>query len=165
MASQAEAFHTMAAEPKAAAGHPRSGQGPDPYRLRPLPFEDVYLFRKRVDNSGVVRLADASNRRRCLGDICFAMFLIFVLWAAYFPALYATNAGYKLSRLRADRERILAEMASLEAQEARLRGPERLREAAPSLELSEPAPSEMVFLNPPNTPSDKPAVAWNSGAK
>jgi hypothetical protein len=162
MASQAEAFHTMAAEPKAAAGHPRSGQGPDPYRVRPLPFEDVYLFRKRIDNSGVVRLADASNRRRCLGNILVALFLIFVLWAAYFPELYATNAGYKLSRMRADRDRMLAEIASLEAQEARLRSPGRLREAAPKLEMTEPSPAEMVFLNPP---SDKPAVAWNSGAK
>jgi hypothetical protein len=162
MASQAEAFHTMAAEPKAAAGHPRSGQGPDPYRVRPLPFEDVYLFRKRIDNSGVVRLADASNRRRCLNGILFAMFLVCVLWVAYFPAIYATHAGYKLSRMRVERDRMLAEIASLEAREARLRSPGRLREAAPKLEMTEPSPAEMVFLNPP---SDKPAVAWNSGAK
>lgn len=160
MASQAEAFHT-AAEPKAAAAHPRSG-GPDPYRLRPLPFEDVYVFQKRIDNSGVVRLADASNRRRCLRSICFVGVLIFLLWAAYFPTLYATHAGYKLSRLRAERERLLAEIASAEAAEARLRNPVRLRETAPSLELVEPSPSELVFLNPP---SDEDALAWNPGAK
>ncbi|MGQ9633353.1 MAG: hypothetical protein ACUVXB_03825 [Bryobacteraceae bacterium] len=161
MASQPEAFHTTAAEPKAAAGYPRGG-GPDPYRLRPLPFEEIYLFRKRIDNSGVVRLPDASNRRRCLRSLFSVGFLIVALWAAYFPTLYATNAGYKLSRLKADRERMLAAIASTVAREAQLRSPVRLRETAPSLDLSEPAPSELVFLNPPG---QKEELAWHPGAK
>jgi hypothetical protein len=63
--------------------------------------------------------------------------------------------------LRQQQERLIAENTSLEVEEARLMSPERLQQLAPDLQFSDPAPGQVVFLNP------KPdgSLAFNAKSK
>jgi hypothetical protein len=140
-------------------GRPQRGSVPDPYRVRPLPFEDVYLFRKHIDNSGVVRLANGPAQWRCLKTVAMMGLLVMLVLAAFYPQLYRVTAGYELSRQRALQQRLLEEQGELEVAEAQLSSPERLRRLAPELEFKAPAPSEVVYLNPAG---DGTALALNT---
>ncbi|HOK48460.1 MAG TPA: hypothetical protein PLK67_21115, partial [Bryobacteraceae bacterium] len=57
----------------------------DPYRLRPLPGEDVYLYSKRIDNSRVVRQADPASRKRFTRTVAMSMAMAVVLMLLCLP--------------------------------------------------------------------------------
>src|SRR3954462_1768931 len=86
----------------------------EPYRLRPLPNEDVYLFVKKIDNATVVRAADPAARRNSMGAVAtgFAM-AVFVI-AGLFPAAYNTMEGYRIQQLRQEHTQLQQQRASLE---------------------------------------------------
>lgn len=162
MATQAEAFGRVGKVAEQEQARTRKGAGPDPYRVRPLPFEDLYLFRKRIDNSGVVRLPNRAAQRRCLRALILGGALVVLVLAMFYPRFYNISVGYELSRERMLRQKLLEERSALEVAEARLVGPERLRRLAPALELGEPPPSELVHLNPAG---ESTSLALNTGPK
>lgn len=148
MATQAEAYGRAGRPVERTGSRAERGSCPDPYRVRPLPFEDLYLFRKRIDNSGVVPLPNGAAQRRCLKGVLLSGLIVLLVLAMFYPRLYTVSAGYEMSRERALRQRLLEEMAALEVAEAKLSSPERLRKLAPGLELQAPSPAEVVYLNP-----------------
>lgn len=131
-----------------AAAAPSRVSTPDPFRLRPLPNEEIYFYRKPIDNSGVVRVADPRARRRCWRELAMMAAICLALAAYFYPALYATDSGYEIDALTQQHARLLAEKLSLEVMEARITSPGRLRQLAPELAFENPTPSQVVFLNP-----------------
>src|ERR1700693_3181037 len=98
----------------------------DPYRLRPLPREDVFFYCKKIDNSRLVRGPDPQSRGACWSAIVAATMLLALLTAALAPSVANTMAGYKLESLRAEERRLLDERRMLDLQEAAVLGTARL---------------------------------------
>jgi hypothetical protein len=136
------------------------GEGRGAYRLRPLPNEDVYFYSKRMDNSRLARQADPRVRRLCWGWIGRASMVGILLVIMGLPQFGNQIAGYRLETLKREQQRLADEYRVLEAAEARLASPERLQELAAFQELVDPAPTQVIYLNPKDEGS---SLAMNSG--
>jgi cell division protein FtsL len=120
----------------------------DPFMLRPIPCEDVYFFCKKIDNSRVVRESDPRANRKALKTIgLFSLATLFLL-GLLLPKALGVAAGYQLHSLQQERTHLMNEKSALELEEARLLSPQRLEELARSLEFADPAPGQVVHLNP-----------------
>jgi hypothetical protein len=118
----------------------------DQFLLRPLPYEDVFFYCKKIDNSRLVREADPQARGACwsaIGAACVAVLLLAVLLA---PSVAGTFAGYRLESLRAEERRLLTEQRVLDLQEAGLLRPDRLEKLAKRQNLVTPASGQVVHL-------------------
>lgn len=120
----------------------------DRFRLRALPNEDVFFFVKRVDNSRLVREADPRARTQCWSAIGAACAIVALLTTMLMPGVAGTMAGYKISELKVEEQRLLDERRVLELEEARLVSPVRLQELARQRELVAPGADQVVHLNP-----------------
>ena len=121
----------------------------DPYRLAALPNEDVYFFCKRIDNSRLVRQADP----RAAGECWSAIGAVAVLAVLLTGALRAERLGNfrRLSSAGAQAGAPAAASTSaarLEVEEATLLSPARLEQLARAQKLVEPAPGQVVHLDP-----------------
>ena len=131
----------------AAARPARLRAEPDPFQLRPIPYEDIFFYCKRIDNSRLVREADPQGRGACwsaIGAACVAVLLLAILLA---PSVAGTLAGYKLESLRAQERRLLTEQRVLELREAGLLRPDRLESLAKRQNLVTPAAGQVVHLD------------------
>jgi len=124
---------------------PRAGR--DPFLLRPLPLEDVYLHSKLIDNSRLVREPDPRARGAAWSAFGAAAVLAGILMAAQVPSVLGMVAGYKLEALRAEERRYLDERRSLELQEATLLSPERLQQLAQGQNLVTPSSRQVIHLD------------------
>lgn len=131
-----------------AAPHEGAGEKAGSYRLPPVPNQDIYFYRKPIDNSRVVRQDDPRARARCWRWIATATAATFLLAGVLWPTAYGMLAGYQIESLKAGQQTLQAELASLEAQEASLLSPDRLDEMALQQELIDPAPDQIVHLTP-----------------
>jgi cell division protein FtsL len=120
----------------------------DPYRLRTLPNEDVYFFCKRIDNSRLLKEKDPRAPRECWSAIGAFALLAILVTAALAPTLWGTFAGYQLQSLKQERQRLVDERSMLEVEEAALVSPARLEKLARAQKLLEPAPGQVVHLEP-----------------
>jgi hypothetical protein len=118
----------------------------DDFRLRTLPNEDVYFFVKRIDNSRVVRQADPRARARDWKLIGAASFAAAALVGVLLPSAYGLMAGYQLTHLQKEHERLVSEQSKLEIEEAKLVSAERLQELANMQQFVDPAPDRTVYL-------------------
>jgi hypothetical protein len=125
----------------------------DLYTLRSLPNEDVYFFTKRIDNSRVVRQHDPRARARDWKMVGGAGLAALSLIAMLLPSAYGLMAGYQLSSLKTEQQRLVAERATLDLEEARLISAERLQELARMQEFVDPSPDKTVYLTPKNDKS------------
>lgn len=124
------------------------GTQEDPFRLRPLPNEDLYLFVKRFDNTGVVRATDPRAGRvawKAIGGACVAATL---LVGMLLPGAYRLLAGYQLDRLKQTREQATRELRTLEFEEERLRRMERMQELAESRQFAPPTRDQVQHVQP-----------------
>ncbi len=154
MATQAKYFGTLNQAADARGGD-------NIYRLRKLPNEDIYFFRKAIDNSRIVRRADPLGRRRCWRTITTTAAVTLVLIGLLWPNINGMLTGYELEGLKEQREKLLAEQRSLELEETALLSPERLEELARMQQFVDPAPEQVVYLNPKADGS----LALNIGSK
>jgi len=115
-------------------------------RLRPIANEDVYLFVKRIDNSGVVRAADPSARRARSRSVATGFIAAMLVIAGLVPAAYNTMAGFTLESLRAQQSQLRQEQSSLNLQEAELLSPTHLDQLAKNLKMVEPSPDAIQYL-------------------
>lgn len=120
----------------------------DPYRLRALPNEDVYFFCKRIDNSRILKQRDPRAARECWSAIGAFAVLAVLLAGALAPTVWGTFAGYQLQALKQERQRLIDERSTLEVREAELLSPSRLEKLARAQKLLEPAPGQVVHLDP-----------------
>ena len=127
----------------------RAGAAPaDPFRLRALPNEDVYFFVKHIDNSRILKQRDPRAARECWSAIGAFAVLAVLLAGALAPTVWGTFAGYQVQALKQERQRLIDERSTLEVQEAALLSPARLEKLAKAQKLLEPAPGQVVHLDP-----------------
>lgn len=120
----------------------------DPYCLRPLPNEELYLYIKRFDNNGVVRQHDPQAGRvawKAIGGSCIAATLLVGL---LLPGAYRLLAGYQIDRLKQAHEQSLKELKTLEYEEARQINMDRMLELAKRKEFVPPTSDQVQFLQP-----------------
>lgn len=118
----------------------------DAFKLRALPNEDVYFFSKRIDNSRVVKQAEPGARARDWKVIGGAGFAAISLVGLLLPSAYGFMAGYQLSHLRQENQRLVTERARLELEEAKLVSAERLQQLADVQKFVDPASDRTVYL-------------------
>lgn len=141
----------------------RAGRSTDGelYSLRPFPNEEIWVFRKAIDNSALVREADPEAGRRCGRWIALTAVATLVAALCLWPRVEGTIAGYRIEALKQERETLLAERAALDVAEAKLLDPRRLQELARIQQFMDPAPSQIVHLNPDSR--DELAYRSNAG--
>src|SRR5215467_12246143 len=122
----------------------------DPFRLRPLPHDDVFFYCKRIDNSRLVREADPQARGACWSAIGAACVLLVLLTSAFAPTAMTTLAGYKLEALHGEERRLLEERRNLDLQEAELLSPARLDQLAHKNNFVTPSTNQVIHLDKPN---------------
>jgi cell division protein FtsL len=66
------------------------------------------------------------------------------------PDALGMMAGYQIHSLEREHERLAQECARLDLEEAALLSPQRLQELARDLQLVDPDPAHVVYLNPAN---------------
>jgi hypothetical protein len=118
----------------------------DPFQLRALPHEHLFLYNKRIDNSRLVREADPKSRGACWSAIGAACVLAILFTSAFAPTVATTIAGYKLEALRIEERRLLDEHRGLDLQEAELLSPARLDRLAQQNNLVVPASGQVFHL-------------------
>ncbi len=157
MATQARSYEAFQAAETAGVRR----EGADPYRLRPIPNESVYFYRKTIDNSRVVRQADPRGGARCWRWVATTSAITLLLVALLLPDMYGLVAGYRIESLREEQNRLLALKAEVEVQEARVLSPDNLVELADLQEFVDPSPGQVVRL----TPAGDGSLAWNARKK
>jgi hypothetical protein len=116
-------------------------------RVRPFANEDILFYVKRIDNTGVVRAADPASRGICWKLIGSVVGAAVLLIGVLLPSAYGLMAGYQIDSLRQESQRMAAEQASLELQEAQLLSPARMEELAREQQFVDPAPQKVVYLD------------------
>ena len=133
-------FDATGEEPRRAAAQS------NPYLLRPLPNEDIFFHRKRVDNSRLVREADPRAKTECFSTIGAVCALAAVLITSVAPSVAGITAGYQIQALKQERQRLLDERRGLEVDEAKLLAPERLEQLARDQRMTSPKNDQVVHL-------------------
>ena len=116
-------------------------------RLRELPFETVFCYSKRIDNSRLVREADPRARGACWSAIGAASVLLALLTGVLVPSVANTLAGYKLEALKAEQRRLVDEKRTVELTEAELLSPDRLERLAERQNLVTPKADQVFHLD------------------
>ena len=129
----------------------------DPYRLRPLPQEDVFFYCKRIDNGRLVREDDPKARGACWSAVAAVSVVLALLTAALAPSVAGTLAGYKLESLKAEQRLLIDEGRVLALREAELLSPQRLEELAQRQSLVTPKWEQVIRLDG-NKPSSTIAM-------
>lgn len=155
MATLANIFNQFLGAGSVADAAPRSvtWETSEECKLRALPNEDVYLFTKRIDNARVVRQADPRARARdwkVLGGSSLAAILAI---AISLPHAYGLIAGYELSQLQVENQRLRSERTRLKVDEARAASAERLHGLAEAHRFVAPGGDRTVYLEPRNEKS------------
>lgn len=109
--------------------------------------EDIYFFVKRIDNAGVVRVADPKARGICWKLIGSSVTAAVLLVAVLLPGAYGLLAGYQIQALRLEGQRLAAEESSLELEEAQLLSPARMEELARLQQFIDPPSQKVVYLD------------------
>lgn len=149
MATLATYFRRPMATPAAASSAAHNGCVPadDPFCLRALPNEDVFLYSKRIDNSRIVREPEPTARGEW-SAIGMACLIALLLMGALTPRVANVFAGYQLESLKQEQQRLLDEQRELDVAEARLSRQENLEVLAKRRDLGAPAPGQIVHLDP-----------------
>jgi hypothetical protein len=120
----------------------------DPFLLRPLPGEDIFLYAKHIDNTRVVRLADPRARGAALSAVGVMCVLAALLTGSVAPRVANYFAGYRIEALRQERQRLVDESMVLDVEEAKMLRLDRLQELAHRHGLVPPAPGQLYDLEP-----------------
>jgi len=107
---------------------------------------EIY-FRKRIDNSRLVKVEDPRRERemRIFGIALCCLFLLVMTYALqHFRAI---EYGYKIEALRSQRDGLLGMNQALRLEEASLRDPERIDAMARKLGLQAPKPGQVVPMD------------------
>jgi hypothetical protein len=111
-----------------------------------LANEDVYLYVKKIDNTAVVRAVDPVARRASFRAMATGFAVAMFVIAGLFPAAYNTMEGYHIQQLQQEREQLKQERAVLNVAEAQLLSQDNLNKMAARLNLVDPAPQQVQFL-------------------
>jgi cell division protein FtsL len=107
---------------------------------------EIY-FRKRIDNSRLVKVEDP-RRQREMRMFGIALCLLFALVMAYaWQHFRAIEYGYRIEALRSQRDGLVGMNQALRLEEASLRDPERIDAMARKLGMQAPDPGQVVRMD------------------
>ena len=115
--------------------------------LRALPMEDIWLYRKPLDNSRVVRAVNPDDNLASLKALGSAAVGMVLLIGLLLPSAYNLMAGYRIHQLQQEKLTLNTEKASLETEKARLLSPVELAKAAKKQSF-QAAPERVILLSP-----------------
>lgn len=118
------------------------------------------FFHKEIDNTRLVRVADA-KRNREMAVFSATLALLFVLVMVYAGQHFsAVEYGYKIEALTAQRDGLVEANRALRLEQASLSDPGRIDTLAQKMGLTSPAPGQVVQLDASSTPEpDSPIMA------
>jgi hypothetical protein len=147
MASIATIYNRILGGARAECNEPRPVAAAADEWLRSLPNEDIYLFVKEIDNTRVVRQANPREGRAAWKMVGGGGIAAAALICVLIPSAYGVLAGYKVQALRAERDTLLREKATLELEESALVSPERLAQLALQQQMVVPAPQSVMYAD------------------
>ncbi|HUB02640.1 MAG TPA: cell division protein FtsL [Terriglobales bacterium] len=107
---------------------------------------EIY-FRKRLDNSRLVKVEDP-RREREMRMFGIALCLLFVLVMGYaWQHFRAIEYGYRIESLRSQRDGLVGMNQALRLEEASLRDPERIDAMARRLGMQAPDPGQVLRMD------------------
>lgn len=107
---------------------------------------EIY-FRKRIDNSRLVKVEDP-RREREMRMFGIALCLLFALVMGYaWQHFRAIEYGYRIEALRSQRDGLVGMNQALRLEEASLRDPERIDAMARRLGMQAPDPGQVVRMD------------------
>lgn len=118
------------------------------YQIRTWPNEDIYFWTRPIDNSRVMPQAVPHATRAAWKSIAASMAFVAALFLFLLPVALNVSAGYRIHALEREAESLRNEQALLEQEEAEMLSPARLAELAVMQTLVDPAPEELVPLQP-----------------
>ena len=121
---------------------PRLGE----FALRAVPFEDIYLHVKEINNSRLVRQENPRSAGECWSTIGAVSAVAIVLITALAPGLLGVMSGYQIQALKQEQQRLLNEQRLLEVEESALLSTERLEQLARQQQMISPAAGQVYHL-------------------
>ncbi len=121
------------------------------YRLPAVPFEDVYWFVKRVNNSQVMRAADPSARGICWRLLGGAGLMVMALTVVLLPSVSNLFAGFQYQSLVQEKQRLAIEHAALELQFSDATSPGKVEVMAAERGFRAPDANRIVYLETART--------------
>lgn len=112
---------------------------------RPLPMEEVALYIKQIDNSGVRRQADPAGRRALTRMIGLGLAALFVLVLCFGPRAWLRHSGYRQAELAELRQELSEINHHLQVRHAQLSDLRRVVRMAAQQGLSEPPPERYTW--------------------
>jgi hypothetical protein len=116
--------------------------------LRPLPFDEIYLYTKKFDNHRVVRLSDPQAGGTAWRSFAAVGATAVVLIGTLLPHAAGMLAGFQVQQLKQEQDRLLRESRTLDLEISTLLSPERLEKLAASQEYVTPAAQDVIYLEP-----------------
>jgi hypothetical protein len=136
-----EELTSMAAD----AAAPVFTTGPE---MRPLPNEDVFLFRKKFPNEAIDRMADPADGRVCWRAFVATLGGAAMLIAFFAPSAYYWALGHQLEQGRAEQARLVKQLSELQHTKALRQSVPGQAEYARRKGYVEPAYAQVVHLPP-----------------
>jgi hypothetical protein len=130
----------------AAAADTVAQPGDERFLVRSIPNEDLYLFTKDLDNSGVVREADPRTRGAAWRLILSGGAIVTLLIGILLPSAYGRIAGYQIETLKREHARLVNEGAILELKATSILTPARMQILADQQKLVDPGPQDTIYL-------------------
>jgi len=121
--------------------------GAQPQRRRYMPGAPEIYFAKAIDNSRLVKVADPRRRRemKVFAVVLTVMLgLVMVYLCQHFSAI---DCGYKIEKLRSERDTLNEANRALKLEEASLRDPGRIDALAKSMGLQMPQAGQVQALD------------------
>ena len=107
---------------------------------------EIYIS-KRIDNSRLVKVADASRQREML-HFTIALVFLFALVIGYaWQHFSAIEYGYRIEALRTQRDSMVELNRALRLEEASLRDPERIDALAQQMGLVAPQAGQVIRMD------------------
>ena len=119
----------------------------DPFELRALPYDHIYFYSKRIDNSRMVRQANPAASQESWSAVGALAVLLVLGGSIIAPHVASVLAGYKLESLKQERQALVDQGRSLSVSEAGLLSPARLANLAPARRLTSPGVEQIVHLD------------------
>jgi cell division protein FtsL len=117
------------------------------------------FFHKAIDNSRLVRVADA-KRNREMAMFAGTLALLFVLVMIYAGQhLSAVEYGYRIESLTAQRDGLVEANRALRLEQASLSDPQRIDALAHKMGLESPMPGQVVQLDSSTPEPGSPMMA------
>jgi hypothetical protein len=122
----------------------------DAYALTGLPNDDVYFFCKRIDNSRLVRQADAQAKSElsAIAGVCTAALLVGGVMIA--PSVAGIMDSYKIQELKREQAQLRIELRKVDVAEERMLNAPALDAMAPKHNLVRPGADQVIRLQPKN---------------